>query len=309
MLKKAKLILYLPVIQTAYLELINHFQDKLDQVLIIDDDTIALVDQKLNYLRKDIRRLQPQQAVRALQGYDWPFTVELAKIENLRRLGENPHLQLILPDDDVSQVLIDKFFNKLTRQQIKLEPVFLRWNKQNTFISQLPQVDTTISITQLNRQLMGQAFTSAGNSTDWWRHVGAVLARNGQPLISSFNQHTPGGYTPYIDGDPRSVAKSGQHIEINTSEHAESALIAEAAKRGLSTKGCDLYVTTFPCPYCARVIAHAGIKTLYFAEGYTLLDGEKEMRRAGIKIIKIEMSAKVKKVKDKKSRLKKYQKN
>jgi len=304
------LVLYLPVLHAGYIKLFDHYQDQLKTIYILDDEAIEFVDQKLDYLRKDIRKLTPNQAKKSLQGYQFSFSIETASLEKLRQLAQiyqtNQDLKLLLPDDDVSQVLLETVFKKVPNKQILLEPVFLRWDKQNTFKKKPPQPDLEISTDKLSKKIMTQAFKTAGNSTDWWRHVGAALVKNNQIIISASNQHTPGGYTPYIDGDPRSASKAGKHIEINTARHAESAVIAEAAKKGIKTSGCDLYVTTFPCPYCARVISHAGIKTLYFSQGYTVLDGEIEIKRAGIKIVKVNLGKETKKLKDKRSKPKPY---
>lgn len=50
--------------------------------------------------------------------------------------------------------------------------------------------------------------------------------------------------------------------------HAETAALLEAAKRGTSVKGCQLYVTTFPCHECARHIVYAGISAVVYVEPY-----------------------------------------
>ena len=42
--------------------------------------------------------------------------------------------------------------------------------------------------------------------------------------------------------------------------HAEINVICSAARIGVSTKGCSLYVTMSPCADCARAIIQAGIK-------------------------------------------------
>jgi len=46
-----------------------------------------------------------------------------------------------------------------------------------------------------------------------------------------------------------------------------------------------LYVTTFPCPVCAKSIAEAGIQKLYYSQGYSLLDAEDVLRAYGVKIV------------------------
>ena len=82
--------------------------------------------------------------------------------------------------------------------------------------------------------------------------------------------------------------KRGVHIELTTDAHAESRLISEAANRGISIAGADLYVTTFPCPPCAKVVAPSGIRRCYFASGYAMLDGERVLRDADIEIVFVE---------------------
>jgi len=58
-------------------------------------------------------------------------------------------------------------------------------------------------------------------------------------------------------------------IEFGRCVHAEMMTITDAAKRGVSTLGTTLYVTTLPCHECARNIIAAGIHTVRFVEPYT----------------------------------------
>jgi cytidine deaminase len=57
-------------------------------------------------------------------------------------------------------------------------------------------------------------------------------------------------------------------MEFFRSIHAEQAALMDAAKRGVSVAGCTLYVTTFPCHECARLIVAAGIKRVVYIEPY-----------------------------------------
>jgi len=50
--------------------------------------------------------------------------------------------------------------------------------------------------------------------------------------------------------------------------HAEMAALMDAARRGISVKGCLLYTTTFPCHDCARHIVAAGIQKVIYIEPY-----------------------------------------
>lgn len=86
-------------------------------------------------------------------------------------------------------------------------------------------------------------------------------------------------------GDPRAIFNKGVHIELSSYLHAEAHVIAEAARRGIATEGADLYVTTFPCPVCAKLLAATGIARLYYRDGYSVLDGEEVLLGAGIEIV------------------------
>jgi deoxycytidylate deaminase len=57
-------------------------------------------------------------------------------------------------------------------------------------------------------------------------------------------------------------------IEFGRSVHAEMAAITDAAKRGISIKGAQLFCTTFPCHLCARHIISSGIAKVIYVEPY-----------------------------------------
>ncbi len=67
--------------------------------------------------------------------------------------------------------------------------------------------------------------------------------------------------------------------------HAEAGLVAQAAKEGMSLKGVDVYSEAFPCPPCAKQLAYAGIKRLFYRVGYKVLDGESILRSQGVEIV------------------------
>ena len=81
--------------------------------------------------------------------------------------------------------------------------------------------------------------------------------------------------------------KRGLNIELTTDQHAESVVISEAAKKGIALLGADLYISTFPCPPCAKIVAAAGIKRCYFLSGYSMLDGERILKDSGVEIIQV----------------------
>jgi dCMP deaminase len=128
----------------------------------------------------------------------------------------------------------------------------------------------------------------AGKSSDWWRHVASAIVKDGKVLLVAHNHHIPSAQTPYIQGDPRSDFQKGVNLELSTAIHSEASLIAQAAEKGISLRGASVYVTTFPCPPCAKLIAYSGIKKVYYSSGYGVLDGESVLKVKGVEIIFVE---------------------
>jgi len=57
-------------------------------------------------------------------------------------------------------------------------------------------------------------------------------------------------------------------LEFYREVHAEMAALLTAARKGITTEGCVLYTTTFPCHDCARHLVAAGIQKVVFIEPY-----------------------------------------
>jgi len=60
----------------------------------------------------------------------------------------------------------------------------------------------------------------------------------------------------------------GDLIEFSRAVHAEMAALLSAGRKGSTTIGTRLFVTTFPCHYCARGIVAAGVHEVQFIEPY-----------------------------------------
>jgi deoxycytidylate deaminase len=70
---------------------------------------------------------------------------------------------------------------------------------------------------------------------------------------------------------PRPPMKGAQlfgTIDYVRAVHAEMAAITDAVRHGVSTIGCTLYTTTFPCHDCAKHIVAAGIDRVVYIEPY-----------------------------------------
>ena len=60
----------------------------------------------------------------------------------------------------------------------------------------------------------------------------------------------------------------GRLLEFSRAVHAEMDALLSAARKGATTVGTRLFVTTFPCHYCARHIVGAGVDEVQFIEPY-----------------------------------------
>lgn len=113
--------------------------------------------------------------------------------------------------------------------------------------------------------LMGFAQHAALKSKDSTK-VGAVLVKDRVVLCAGFN------------GPPRGVADKAERFERPRkylfAAHAEMNVITTAAREGVQTDGCDLYVTHTPCSACARLIIQSGIERVIIGDGTTSMPDE-----------------------------------
>jgi deoxycytidylate deaminase len=60
----------------------------------------------------------------------------------------------------------------------------------------------------------------------------------------------------------------GGLLEFSRAVHAEMDALLSAARKGVPLVGCRVFVTTYPCHYCARHIVAAGIDEVQYIEPY-----------------------------------------
>jgi dCMP deaminase len=232
-------------------------------------------------LAKDIRALDPSLVAAAIRSWGMCSSVEVLDVSGAERLAESG-ARLVLPAEDVSYQLVDRFFG---RSEVRYDSVFLRWDKTRTVELLEPRAVRQVGIDEALSDLGLAAETAALDSVDWWRQVGAAIRFADGTVRAVSNEHGPHRLSAYAVGDPRSNFFKGVELELSTATHAEARLVAEAARDGVSTRGAVMYVTDFPCPPCAKLLAAAEIERLYFRTGYAVLDGEAVLEAAGIEVV------------------------
>ncbi|HEY8304694.1 MAG TPA: deaminase [Solirubrobacteraceae bacterium] len=248
-------------------------------------------------LAKDIRALPADLTASAIAGWEMCAEVSVLDVAGARALAEGAPA-ITMPAEDISYRLAERFFS---RCEVRFDTVFLRWDRTRTAQLLTPRPRATISAEQLLAEFgagageevehvaeLGRAADHAAmDSVDWWRQVGAAMRLPSGEVVSATNIHNPHPLSPYAVGDPRANLHKGVGLELSTATHAEARLIAGAAREGHATKGAAMFVTDFPCPPCAKLIAAAGIAKLYFIEGYAVLDGQDVLEAAGVEIVRV----------------------
>lgn len=117
---------------------------------------------------------------------------------------------------------------------------------------------------------------AATRSTCLSRPTGAVIVKDKQIISTGYNGSMPGVKHCSEEGfcyRRHSNSKDMTKYDSCRSTHAEANAIAEAAKKGISVNGADIYVTLYPCYVCTKLLASAGIKKIYFEFEYKFADG------------------------------------
>jgi dCMP deaminase len=275
-------VAYIPVLHDGYRRFLEaHARGK--RTFIIGPDLYA----DYRPLAKDIRCLDAGLTARAVASWGICSEVEVLDLDGALTLAsENP--TLIMPAEDVSYRIVDRYFDRCA---VLYDTVFLRWDKSKTV--QLLAVGDVPGVTeeQVSSDIRMRAEAEAVRSRDWWRQVGAAIRFADGEVQSATNEHGPHALSAYAVGDPRSNFYKGVHLEMSTATHAEARLIADAARQGIATQDAVVYVTDFPCPPCAKLLAAAGIARLYVRTGYAVLDGRDVLEDAGVEILRVEETA------------------
>ncbi len=234
-------------------------------------------------LAKDIRALDAAHAAAAIEA--WAICASVTVLDEAGALAlAEAGPALIAPAEDVSYAVVERFF---ARCDVRYDTVFLRWDKTRTAALLRAEAPPAPEGDEALAELSAAAAAAAGQSVDWWRRVGAAIRFADGTVAAACNEHLPHPLAAYAAGDPRANFYKGVALELSTAEHAEARLIAAAAREGRSTEGALMYVTDFPCPPCAKLIAGAGVARVYFREGYAVLDGEDVLRRAGVELLQV----------------------
>lgn len=113
---------------------------------------------------------------------------------------------------------------------------------------------------------MGFAEHAAKKSKDSTQVGAALVGPEREVRLTAYN------------GPPKGVRDLEERRERPTkylyASHAEANLVAFAAREGIRTKGCTVYVTHHPCSSCARTLIQAGVAKVVVGNGTTSMPQE-----------------------------------
>jgi dCMP deaminase len=284
--KRQILLAYVPVIHEGYRRFFEKYPKA--ELYVLASDVLN----EIEFLGKgkDVRALSPGNAVMLLRSAKTCTKVDLADAAFFKKLASvDEPVQIIANRDDVIEDILTKY---LPGREIIWDSVFLRWDKKNTTAENVIAPDRKTTAEKFHQEIMASVEEEALKSPDWWRRNSALIIKDGKVVVHKFNSYVPDEHQADYEGDPRAEFHKGVNLELSLAMHAEAWCVAEAARDGIKLEGTEMYCTTFPCPPCAKQIAFAGIKKLYYSKGYAVLDGERILKDKGVEIIFVETPGK-----------------
>jgi dCMP deaminase len=273
---KTAFIFYLPVLHQGTIDLLNEKKNTIDDFYLISDQLLEKMG-----VRLDIASFDTKTAADVLGKLG--FEVSTIDEGSLGKLLAD-YSKIYLVNDELGRKLNESFF-KNKAIEIEFLSFFLRWDREKVFAE--TEFAAKSSNDPFDQKMMQAAYKLSEQSADWWRQVGAVLVKDGEIILEACNTALPDEYVAYREGAIRDQMKVGEKPELTHYIHAEQKIIAKAAEAGIALKGLDLYVTHFPCPVCAKLIAETGLARCYFSEGSSSLNGDKILRNKSVELIQV----------------------
>ena len=271
------LVAYIPVLNRRHLDWFKRHQDVSGLYLISQGLAVSLVPRQA----RNIGALTTLEMVSVIS------SLRVGWVEPLynRDFQMSNEGQFIVADEDVSQAFAEKYLN--SGHKVVFESIWARYDMSAVKRLSPVMADVEVTSEEIHRLRIEVAKKVASKSPDLWRQIGAALFVGNVCVATAFNQHYPTEYEQDMFGDPRINVDAGQ-ISKYLSLHSEEGVVTFAARKGISTLGAILYATVFPCENCARVIVGAGIKEVYFEEGYSALNSQEILRVHGVRMIQVQ---------------------
>ena len=277
------------VFHKGYIEFLNKIKKDKESlgffVGILSDEIIK----ELTSLEPDIRKVSEKDIKNIINSYipvkDY-FSIEKDNFSQI--VSDLKPDKIFVLKGDRGEDFANKYLTESEYKDIiKYYDVRLRWSDDKVQEFKKEASDLSEKELKEHQKFMSEALKEAERSKCWWRQVGAVAVKNNKIIFREFNRMLPTEDECYKIGCIRDSIKPGKDPEICSVTHAEASIISLAANKGVSLKDTVLYVTHFPCPACAKLVALAGFKKVVYTRGSSVFDGERVMTSRGVDIVKI----------------------
>ena len=269
---KRALVLYVPVIHSGYIRLIERYTESIDTIYVLGQE---LIDELRDPVA-EIRQLDPGLVVELLNTAFSGLKVVYLDSSNMSDVKAS---HVVTLNDVVCRRFAERYLKK---DRIEFDTCFLRWDSSNVMSSSDIEPDRQVSFNEV-RELVEAAVGEGRKTTSWWREVGIVAFRDGKVLGCEHNTHLPDEHSVFMEGDPRDSIKTGTNPGMSSAIHAEQKLVARLGRPVL--EGASVLLTTFPCVPCVQMLSMAHIKRLYYMSGNAYLDVDQVLRSFGIEIV------------------------
>lgn len=132
-----------------------------------------------------------------------------------------------------------------------------------------------------------QALAVAMLSPDPSTQVGALLIHGESGAVIAQ------GYNGFIRGAPDSEIPTTRPEKYDYIIHAETNLLCNAVRHGISTNNCVLYCTISPCVKCMRMLYQAGISDIYVNGFYSDFEQCSSMKDLTLTVTKLGLFSKI----------------
>lgn len=125
------------------------------------------------------------------------------------------------------------------------------------------------------------ARTIAEQSPDSQTKVGSIIihSKTGAVLGSGFNG--------FVRGGPDQSLPTSRPEKYDYIIHAETNLLYNCARHGVSTDECFVYCTLSPCINCLRALYQSGIEYVFFKDTYRDFDKNTTMKDLHLKLSEV----------------------
>lgn len=234
--------------------------------------------------QKDLRALDPYEVQKILRWKGVCEDVVVLEVDDQKFL--EGVTSIVMPEEEISHQIALSIPPHI--EIVFDNSHFLRWDSLSANKTKDVESAKIIQADKFFKEMDALLTGELRKSSDLWRQIAGVVFDESGVVMTKYNQCVPTSNHINFVGDPRGQFKKGENIESSIFMHAEAGLIAEAARLGVSLEGKSMYVTTFPCPPCGKLVAYSGIKNLYFKEGYAMLDSEQVLISGGVEMFRVQ---------------------